>query len=135
MDRNYKGFNYIGKVIRILSPTTIIIDAGDMDVTVGDKIQIYTTSDNIVDLEGNFLGVYENIKDTLEVVQTSENYSVCEKIVTTKTSPLSTVGLFTSPTVTTSKAKLNVDESQIKPLNGDDEASSLIQLGDYVKRC
>lgn len=133
MAKNYKGYNYIGQVIRILSPTTIIIDAGELDLTVGDKVQIYTVGDEIKDLKGNFLGVYENIKDTLEVVQTSENYSVCEKLERTTTSALSAVAQLTAPRTVTTKAELNVDESQIQPLDGGDE-SSTIRLGDYVKK-
>ena len=46
---NY-GDNCLGFVVRIISPTEIIINVGEDDLTVGDKIQVYNASDEIFDL-------------------------------------------------------------------------------------
>ena len=58
---NY-GDNCLGFVVRIISPTEIIINVGEDDLTVGDKIQVYNASDEIFDLDGSSLGVYEQVK-------------------------------------------------------------------------
>lgn len=51
-----KVANYLGNVIRIISKTSLIIDVGEEYLTIGDKIQIYSTLDELTDLEGNSLG-------------------------------------------------------------------------------
>ena len=73
MENNKKGDNYLGSVVRIISDKALIIDVGEDYLTIGDKVQIYTVLDEIKDLEGNSLGLYENIKDTLDVTQTAAN--------------------------------------------------------------
>lgn len=127
-----KGENYLGNVVRIISDKELIIDVGEEDLTVGDKVQIYTVFDELTDLEGNSLGPYESIKETLDVVQTSKNYSVCKKIVTKKTSNYAVLSVFSNSEYQVAE-KLNVNEKEIKPLTEykDDKE---IHVGDYVKK-
>lgn len=127
-----KGENYLGNVVRIISDEALIIDVGENDLTVGDKVQIYTVFDELKDLEGNALGPYENIKDTLNVVQTSNNYSVCKKIVTRKSSNYAVLSAFTNTEYNVTE-KLNVNKEDIEPLTEykDDKE---IHVGDYVKK-
>lgn len=127
-----KGENYLGNVVRIISDEALIIDVGENDLTVGDKIQIYTVFDELKDLEGNALGPYENIKDTLNVVQTSNNYSVCKKIVTRRSSNYAVLSAFTNAEYNVTE-KLNVNKEDIRPLTEykDDKE---IHVGDYVKK-
>lgn len=127
-----KGENYLGNVVRIISNKELIIDVGEEDLTVGDKVQIYTVFDELTDLEGNSLGPYENIKETLDVVQTSKNYSVCKKIVTKKSSSYAILSSFSNVEYKVAE-KLNINEEDIKPLTEykDDKE---IHVGDYVKK-
>lgn len=127
-----KGDNYLGNVVRIISNKELIIDVGEEDLTVGDKVQIYTVFDELTDLQGNSLGPYENIKDTLDVVQTSNNYSVCKKIVTKKTSNYAVLSMLSNTEYKVAE-QLNVNEEDIKPLTEfkDDKE---IHVGDYVKK-
>lgn len=127
-----KGENYLGNVVRIISDEALIIDVGENDLTVGDKVQIYTVFDELKDLEGNALGPYENIKDTLNVVQTSNNYSVCKKIVTRRSSNYAVLSAFTNTEYNVTE-KLNVNKEDIEPLTEykDDKE---IHVGDYVKK-
>lgn len=127
-----KGDNYLGSVVRIISNKELIIDVGEEDLTVGDKVQIYTVFDELTDLQGNSLGPYENIKDTLDVVQTSNNYSVCKKIVTKKTSNYAVLSMLSNTEYKVAE-QLNVNEEDIKPLTEfkDDKE---IHVGDYVKK-
>ncbi len=132
MDNKF-GPDCIGNVIRIISNTELIIDVGEYDLTEGDKVQIYEVGEEIFDLNGNSLGLYEKKKATLEVINTTANYSICAKIIT-KTSS----GLFTTldpfrPVERTEKIPLNVDEKDIKPLNLNDDLT--IHIGDPVKKC
>lgn len=131
MDVN-KGENYLGKVVRIISKTTLIIDVGEDDLTVGDKVQIYTVADEINDLEGNSLGVYEHIKATLDVVQTNKNFSVCECLIKRKTGGASALSALASQTIIY-KEGLKIDDKEIQPLSKLD-SSNEIHLGDFVKR-
>lgn len=127
-----KGENYLGNVVRIISDKELIIDVGEEDLTVGDKVQIYTVFDELTDLEGNSLGPYENVKETLDVVQTSKNYSVCKKIVTKKASNYAVLSALSNNVYQVAE-KLNVNEKEIKPLTEykDDKE---IHVGDYVKK-
>ena len=133
MEINNKGENFLGNVVRIISDLSLIIDVGEDFLTIGDKVQIYTVFDEIKDLDGNSLGPYENIKDTLNVVQTTANYSVCEKITTKRTSPYASLSNAFTTSEYTVKESLNVDKNEIQPLKkGNDNKQ--IHVGDYVKK-
>lgn len=133
MEINNKGENFLGNVVRIISDLSLIIDVGEDFLTIGDKVQIYTVFDEIKDLDGNSLGPYENIKDTLNVVQTTANYSVCEKITTKRTSSYASLSNAFTTSEYTVKESLNVDKNEIQPLKkGNDNKQ--IHVGDYVKK-
>lgn len=83
MEEKY-GPECIGKVIRIIDDTEIIINAGEDILTVGDKITIYAIGDEITDLDGTNLGYYECDKATLTVVTTTQHYSICKTEKNTK---------------------------------------------------
>ena len=85
-DKQEFGPNCIGQVIRILSDKELIVDVGDDYLTIGDTVIIYAVGDEIFDLDGNSLGVYEFDKATLEVITTTSTYSVCSTPKTTKVS-------------------------------------------------
>lgn len=102
-------------------------------LTIGDKVQIYTVLDEIKDLEGNSLGLYENIKDTLDVTQTAANYSICEKIITKKTSPYAGIADALAGSEYTVSEDLNVNKNEIEPLENN-EKDKQIHVGDYVKK-
>lgn len=121
--------NQIGHVIRILDKYTLIIDAGNSKVSVGDTIQVYETGDVINDLKGEPLGYYIHIKDELEVVQTEDRYSLCKKNKTiTKTLSYSLSPMLER--TLTEKLPLNVYKNDIQPLNACD---NIIHVGDSVK--
>lgn len=134
IDKSKYGKNCIGHVIRIISDKEIIINVGDEDLTVGDYIQIYSAGESLIDLDGTELGVYENIKETLEVTYTSTYYSVCKKISTSTNYPLDITNFFSgmTPITTTTVEKLSVDESEIDPLKIDFDKT--IHKGDPVKK-
>lgn len=124
--------NCIGKVIRILDKFTLIVNAGSYELSVGDRIQIYETLDDIVDLDGKVLDSYAYIKDELKVIQVEDNYSVCKKDKVV--SHTSSFALALSPLLErtiSEKVPLNVDESELTPLPPVDQ---LIHIGDKVKK-
>lgn len=136
-EKNY-GSNCIGFVVRIISPTKLIIDIGEDVLTVGDKVQVYEASDEIFDLNGNSLGVYENIKETLTVTYTSTEYSVCSHQVE-KTENKLTQLLINNPVLDSYAPRtiikdidLPVREEDINPLKLDE--SKYIKTGDPVKK-
>lgn len=127
--------NNLGKVIRIISEKAIIIDVGSDYLTEGDKVQIYTAGEEIKDLDGNSLGVYEYIKATLVVVQTSKNYSICKNIVEKENNSL--YSEFNNLSALYSRKQkvaedLCVDTDDINPLHLDENKT--IKLGDLVKK-
>lgn len=125
--------NNLGKVIRIISEKAIIIDVGSDYLTEGDKVQIYTAGEEIKDLDGNSLGVYEYIKATLVVVQTSKNYSICKNIVEKENNSIYSE-LNNLSALYSRKQKvaedLCVDIDDINPLHLDENKT--IKLGDLV---
>lgn len=66
------------------------------------------------------------------MVQTSNNYSVCKKIVTKKTSNYAVLSMLSNTEYKVAE-QLNVNEEDIKPLTEfkDDKE---IHVGDYVKK-
>lgn len=122
----------IGKVIRIVDEFTLIINAGSLSLSVGDKVQVYESGEPIVDLDGTALDEYIYVKDELEVVQVEERYSVCKKNKTVSKRIFSPFAL--SPLLeqtTTENVPMNIEESELKPLPSIDET---IHVGDKVKR-
>lgn len=126
------GPNYIGNVIRILDNRTLIVNAGDNQLSEGDRIAVYTPVEPIYDLDGTLLEVYEHTKDTLEVISVSESYSICKKTEMREINPPSSIGLSLSPLFETKKefVPLNVNEKEISPLP---DIDLKIHIGDPIK--
>lgn len=120
----------IGKVVRIISDKRLIIDVGEDELTIGDKVVIFTESDEIKDLEGNSLGRFEFVKDTLDVVETSELYSVCAKVEVVDTSSLGVVSTMFNRTKMI-EADLKVAKEDIEPLTVKGDIT--IKIGDLVR--
>lgn len=119
----------IGHVIRILGKYKLIIDADSSKVSVGDTIQVYEVGDIIKGLDGNPLGYYIHVKDELEVIQTEDSYSLCQKNKTVTKMPSFAASPMLERTLT-ARLPLNVDENEIQPLK---QYSDKIHVGDAVK--
>lgn len=129
---NKSRFNYgrhcIGQVLRIIDNRTIIISTSKENIFVGDSIAVYEVCDELKDLDGNYLCKYEHIKDKLEVIDTNEHYSVCQKKAETINRP----NFILSPTLPKKIYEpLNVSKSDIEPIH---IKSDLIKKGDPVKK-
>ena len=122
---------FIGNVIRIIDAKTLIINIGNRHLSVGDDVKIYESLGPLRDLDGSELCQFEHTKDILEVVETSEKYSICKK----SESHLSrSVQLALSPLLLTQQkeyALLNVNDDEIEPFAPND---STIHVGDFVKK-
>ena len=129
MEEKY-GPECIGKVIRIIDDTEIIINAGEDILTVGDKITIYAIGDEITDLDGTNLGYYECDKATLTVT-TTQHYSICK---TEKKYKKSTLGVITnfSTDVFIGYEHISIDQEQAKPISIKNKDK--VQVGDLVKK-
>ena len=131
-NKNKYDSRCIGQVIRILSEKELIIDVGDDYLTVGDTVIIYTVGDEIFDLEGNSLGLYEYDKATLEVITTTPRYSICETPKQTEqTSNLLDYASIFSKTIV-KQDKFNVLAEDIESI--DIQNKDRILKGDLVKR-
>lgn len=125
-----KSNSHIGEIIRITDKYTVIINAGNDKVKIGDQIQVYLMGEPLYNLDGSELCRYEYIKDELEVVQTDIYYSVCKKnkVIEKKFSiPL-------SPMLEHSfyeKESLKVNNDEIKTLP---DIDTTIHVGDLVKK-
>ena len=130
MEEKY-GPQCIGKVIRIIDDTEIIINAGEDILTVGDKITIYAIGDEITDLNGTNLGYYECDKATLTVATTTQHYSICK---TEKIYKKSTLGVITnfSTDVFIGYEHISIDQEQAKPISIKNKDK--VQVGDLVKK-
>lgn len=131
IERESYGESCLGFVIRIISKTELIIDVGQDCLTVGDKIVVYEAGDELFDLSGNCLGVFEKVKAELTVVQTSDYYSICsdiERITSNALLPFEKSFIHTQ-TIT---HDLNIEESSVKPLKS--KFTSKINVGDPVKK-
>lgn len=126
------GPNCIGQVIRIIDNTEIVINVGSFYLTVGDKIVVYTTGEKIKDLDGTDLGVYEYDKATLNVVTTTENYSICKTNAIYKKSSFGIIPPITDQEVFSGYERISVNEKQMNPINLDNK--NTVQIGDPVKK-
>lgn len=132
MEKKNFGEKYIGHVIRILSNTKLIIDVGDDFLTIGDKVIIYAVGDELYDLTGNSLGLYEYDKIALNVISTTSTYSVCETSKTTeRASVLFDYAKAISKEVTTQE-HFNVAPEDIHDISIENKDRVLI--GDLVKK-
>ncbi|WP_300630826.1 hypothetical protein [uncultured Thomasclavelia sp.] len=127
---NY-GQDCLGQVIRILSDRELIINVSNKHLSTGDKIIIYTAGEEIFDLNGDSLGLYENLKDILEVTHVTESYAICKKIIEETYSPFNPLSAF-SPKTRERSVPFTVEENDIKPLKK--TFSNVIKIGDLAKK-
>lgn len=125
------GEECLGIVIRIISRTQLIINAGCDVLKTGDTIAVYTIGDEILDLEGNSLGVYQHNKQILNVISTTARYSVCETQPIKRNNQLNPLTSIMSPTIL-DYPQFNVDNSSIKKIHL--ENKNKIMLGDPIKK-
>lgn len=131
MNNEIYGPNYIGNVIRIIDKYTLIINVGKTILKNGMHICVYETGDTLKNLDGSVLCIYEHVKDTLEVVDVTDSYSVCKKIKTTVSSVAEAfANIAVSPLMESSYEALDVDDAEIEPLKAQDD---VIHIGDPVK--
>lgn len=130
MKKKY-GKNFLGNVIRIIDNKTILVNVGKYDLKVGDVIQVYEHSEELLDLDGTPIGNYEFIKGELEVIQTEDTYSVCKSNSTiTEKLPLFSLSPLLEKEVS-STAPLNVDSKDINPIS---ISNPKISIGDPIKK-
>lgn len=80
MSKNEIG-EITGKVVKIPNEYTIVINLGDSFVRKGTKLIIYEEGTDIIDPDTKEkLGRFDLTKDTVEVVEVYDAYSVCQKI-------------------------------------------------------
>lgn len=125
----------IGKVIRILDQYRIIVDAGVSLLNIGDTVEVFSLGEDIIDSAGNNLGPFVYLKDTLDVVQTENLYSICEKKATKIVSRTPVSELVTSPLLRdvtkTQRVPLNIDSEAIETLPKSDVK---IKINDLVRK-
>lgn len=126
------GPNFIANIVRILDDRTVIVNVGSSKLSVGNNILVYSLVDTIYNLDGSKLASYEYIKDELEVIETSKNYSVCQK--TKKRVVENHLGsAFTISPLFDSREEfipMDVDKEEISPLPQIDRK---IHVGDPIK--
>lgn len=118
----------LGKVIRILSPTTIVVETNEPGLKTGDFVEVYALADELKSLSGKSLGRIAVIKDKLQIIQVEHGYILCSKFEEQRSifasSPLLEKKIIT-------KANLNVNSGDIEPLTLSQK--NTIVLGDQVR--
>lgn len=129
LERIKYGKHYIGNVIRIIDNRTVVVNIGKPILSVGDTIQIYEVGELIKDIDGTDLDYLEYIKDTLEVTQVNDKYSICTK---TKTKTISSLKALSPDNIFTTKEyiPLKVNKDDISPFT---EIDNTIKIGDPIK--
>ena len=73
MDRAY--------VINIMNNKNIIIDYGiSQGAKRGQKVRVILEGEKIFNLDNIEIGTLDRIKETLEIVEIYDNFSICQKI-------------------------------------------------------
>ena len=126
------GKNFIGQVIRILDPFTIIISHDQIPLLKeGRMVQVFDIGEEVMNLDGVSLGQYVYLKDTLEIVQVEAGYAVCKKnIIDEKATSLFDISASPFTVKHKSKIELNIDSDQLEPVP---EKTLKVKLGDAVR--
>ncbi len=121
----------LGHVIRIIDRYTIIVDVGKHKLSVGDIIQVYSLGEPLIGLDGKELCKYVFVKDTLDVIDVQDRYSVCKKNkeVIHKISHSIPLSPLLEQTYTEYET-LNVDSNEIQHMA---QIDSKIHIGDLIK--
>ena len=126
------GNDIVSQVIRIISPSEIIIDldkelAMQNKIKVGTEIEIFSILDELKDVDGNSLGKYTNVKSRAKISHIENKYSICQPLDVERLSPIAII----ARTTTTSPGYFNVDEEDIKPLS--QQTTKTIKPTDLVR--
>lgn len=108
-------------VAAILDSFHVIIDAGyNYSLSVGTKIEIFVEGDEIFNpISGESLGHIILVKETLEIVQVDQKYSICQNIIEEERKvpgPLSSIsGLTFGDRIVTDRkiSQMSVDETNM----------------------
>lgn len=122
----------IFRVIEILDPTRILINGGSSQGLVeGDILEIFETGEKIKDPQtGEILGTLDFIKDKVEVVTTYEKFSLCKKIIRTKSSIFSPLSEYvTTTSVHIAELKVNKEQITNRKISG----NPIISVGDELR--
>jgi hypothetical protein len=134
-----------GQVIRIISPSDLIINLGYVDrIKKGDSAEVVIFGDEIFDTDGKSLGLYTFVKDDLEVTHVNRHFSVISKIRKRHAgnSPYSNLLEQMSKSISTiygtsheveEPAKLKISSEEIEPLKVKAPADLAIHKGDEVR--
>lgn len=122
----------IYKVIEILDPTRILINAGkNSGLTEGTELELFEPGEPVLDPEtGRSLGTLDYIKDTVEIVTVYENFSLCKKIIRTKSNLLSPLSNFVTTEVHVAKLKVNEEQISNRKISG----NPIISIGDLLRQ-
>lgn len=130
-----------GKVIKIISPTRIVINLGKKHgIHQDDLVQVYIPGKPLTDGD-IFLGHLDFIKETLTVIQAEELFSICASIETIEEEIESNPFLSRIPTPYHSQPKkvqkrqinkLSVNKQQIEGYGM--EVTREISVGDCVRK-
>lgn len=127
------------KVVAIPDKFKILINYGSNDerlaekfAKIGQKIEVYTPGIPVKDLDtGEILGTFDPVIQTLEITKVYPKYSVAQKVVERKESPISRTISPMIKEVTSRKAvELNVNPDQVMEIA---RAKDYISIGDPVK--
>ena len=121
----------LGHVIRIIDRYTVIVDVGKSRLSVGNIIQIYSLGEPIIGLDGKELCKYVFVKDTLDVIDVQDEYSVCQKNkeVTRKINFNIPLSPLLEQTFSEREAlSVNDDEIQRMP-----HIENKVHIGDFIK--
>lgn len=122
----------LGHVIRILDKFTLIIDVGNDRISIGDLIDVYELGDVLTDISGKVICNFIHIKDTLKVIDTQDNYSICkkEKKIVQSFQTFSSISPLLKEDIYEA-IPLDVDDAEITPLTSMRDPK--IHVGDLVK--
>lgn len=116
-----------GRIVRIVSPRTVIVDIGTKNgVSTGSNLVVYEEGQEIAGLDGKSLGKMEYVKANLRVIHAQENFSLAETVDTEDVTSISG-SIASSLTI---RKRLPVSEKEIEPLVDYDKT---VKKGDLVK--
>lgn len=122
MDRAY--------VINIMNNKNIIIDYGiSQGAKRGQKVRVILEGEKIFNLDNIEIGTLDRIKETLEIVEIYDNFSICQKIISTL--PLYSFAQLDLSQEIKKVQELNVDTEDITNLTFPSEQP--IRKGDMVE--
>lgn len=125
---------YRARVINIMSNTQLIIDYGiNNGAEIGEVVRVIEQGEIVKDLKGKSLGTLDAIKETLEITEVYENFSICQKIIREEYPNPITMALsqFNARQTQETVSEINVDAGDITNLAP--PTKKPIKTGDIVE--